>query len=56
MTKHYCGAVAFFLWVSCLFGQIPLGPQQFSQDLQAIVTRLPKLHVNLFFEISQADF
>jgi uncharacterized protein (TIGR03437 family) len=55
MRKPYCGAAALLLGVSCLCGQT-LGPQQFSQDLQSVVTQLPKLHVNLFFQISQADF
>ena len=39
-----------------MYGQPSLGPQQFSQDLQAVVTQLPNLHVNLFFQTPQADF
>ena len=48
--------VALWLVSSWAQGQTQLGPTQFSQDLQAVVTQLPKLHVNLFFQISQADF
>lgn len=56
MTRRYCGVASLLLAVSSLYGQTPLGPQQFSQDLQAVVTQLPKFHVNLFFQTSQADF
>lgn len=44
------------LAASLIHGQTLLGPPQFSQDLQDVVTKLPMLHVNLFFQISQADF
>ena len=44
--------VALWLVSSWAQGQTQLGPTQFSQDLQAVVTQLPKLHVNLFFQIS----
>ena len=41
---------ALFLAASGIYGQSSLGPPQFSQDLNAVVTQLPKLHVNLFFQ------
>lgn len=41
---------------SAIFGQTSLGPAQFSQDLRALVTQLPKLRVNLFFQTPEADF
>jgi len=44
------------LAASFAWGQSSLGPSQFNQDLQAVVTQLPSLHINLFFQTSQADF
>ena len=55
LCRILCAATALFA-VLPMFGQPSLRPQQFSQDLQAIVSQLPKLHVNLFFQTPQADF
>jgi uncharacterized protein (TIGR03437 family) len=48
--------VAALFAVLPMCGQPSLGPQQFIQDLEAVVAQLPKLHVNLFFQTPQADF
>jgi hypothetical protein len=48
--------VALLVLASHLSAQAALGPAEFSQDLQSVVTQLPKLHVNLFFQTPQDDF
>jgi len=56
MTRGVPIGMAAALVVCGLSAQTTLGPAQFSQDLQAVVTQLPALHVDLFFQTPQADF
>lgn len=49
-------AMLFVAALSFPAAQAALGPEQFTQDLQAVVTQLPKLHVNLFFHMPPAEF
>ena len=56
MVRAYTAILSLFLSASGMYAQNSLGPEQFNQDLQAVVTQLPKLHVNLFFQTSEADF
>src|ERR1700730_9196494 len=56
VRRWYTIAVLFVAALSLPTAQAALGPQQFTQDLQAVVTQLPKLHVNLFFQTPPAEF
>ena len=56
MARLFRAVPALLLLAAAAYGQSSLGPQQFSQDLQTVVTQLPKLHVDLFFQTPQSDF